>query len=108
MHVFDDESELQVRRWSRRRRAGCSLLARWLSHPCTVPALTIGQPFGPSVLTATQLLDSPPLQEVFMGSDSLPPVPAEQQPAAAVDTARIAVLPTDSLDDLKDVLLAVQ
>ncbi len=42
-----------------------------------------------------------------MGSDSLPPAP-EQQPAAAVDTTRIAVLPTDSLDDLKDVLLAVQ
>ncbi|KAI7842929.1 hypothetical protein COHA_003438 [Chlorella ohadii] len=52
--------------------------------------------------------DESELQEVFMGSDSLPPVPAEQQPAAAVDTARIAVLPTDSLDDLKDVLLAVQ
>lgn len=37
MHVFDNESELQVRRRSRRRRASCLLLARQLLHPCIAP-----------------------------------------------------------------------
>jgi hypothetical protein len=46
------------------------------------------------------------LQELFMGSDSLPIEPAEPQPAP-VDLARIAVLETDA-DDLKDVFMAVQ